>query len=196
MNNAMEVFTRISTFYNQIIAGNETADISALREIKKNITALQKEVKAQRKTVSQVLKGTVEQEADQAYYAIRTQDNLLEILNCFGIIAGDSFSHLANHHKPLNQMQLTELKTINDKLTLLLHTITRNVVPDEVSTAETPELLRIPVEAEIEMSSKREVKRIREEMTGNRSSILFMSILQETRNIVYFSSQVLHSLKK
>ena len=196
MNNAMEVFTRISTFYNQIITGNETADISALREVRKNIKALQKEVKLQRKTVSQVLKGTVEQEVDDAWYAIRIQDNLLEILNCFGIIADDSFSHLANHHKPLNEMQLTELKTINDKLTLLLHKIIRIVVSDDDSTAETPELLRIPVEAEIEISSKREVKRIREEMTGNRSSILFMSILQETRNIVYFSSQVLQSLKK
>lgn len=196
IKNAFEVFTMASGFYNQIIAGNENTSISALRDVRKNITTLQKEVKVQRKIVSQVLKGTVEQEADQAYYAIRTQDNLLEILNCFGIIAGDSFTHLANHHKPLNEMQLTELKNINDKLTLLLHTITRMVVPDDDSTLETPELLKIPVEAEIEHSSKKEVQRIREEMTGNRSSILFMSILQETRNIVYFSSQVLQSLKK
>lgn len=196
IKNALEVFTMASGFYNQIIAGNENSSISALRAVRKNITTLQKEVKVQRKIVSQVLKGTVEQEADQAYYAIRTQDNLLEILNCFGIIAGDSFTHLANYHKPLNEMQLTELKNINDKLTLLLHTITRMVVPDDDSKVGTPELLRIPVEAEIEHSSKKEVQRIREEMTGNRSSILFMSILQETRNIVYFSSQVLQSLKK
>ena len=51
-------------------------------------------------------------------------------------------------------------------------------------------------DAEIEMSSKNEVIRIREEMTGNRSSILFMSMLQETRNIVYFSTQVMQSLIK
>jgi Na+/phosphate symporter len=103
---------------------------------------------------------------------------------------------MANHHKPLSEMQLTELKTINDKLTILLHGIARTVAPDDNTIAETPEVLKIPVEAEIEKSSKNEVKRIREEMTGNRSSILFMSMLQETRNIVHFSSQVLHSLNK
>ncbi|MFO7721230.1 MAG: hypothetical protein R6W85_12445 [Gillisia sp.] len=51
-------------------------------------------------------------------------------------------------------------------------------------------------DAEIEMSSKNEVRRIREELTGNRSSILFMSMLQETRNMVYFSTQVMQSLIK
>ncbi|KAF0201245.1 MAG: hypothetical protein FD170_2853 [Bacteroidetes bacterium] len=194
--NAAETFTTVSAFYNQIIAGNQNTDISALREIRNNITGLQKEARTQRKIVSQVLKGTAEQEADQAYYAIRTQDNLLEILNCIGIIAGASISHMANHHKPLSEMQLTELKIINDKLTILLHGIARTVAPDDNTVAETPEVLKIPVEAEIEKSSKNEVKRIREEMTGNRSSILFMSMLQETRNIVHFSSQVLHSLNK
>lgn len=196
IKNAQEVFTKASTFYNQIIAGNENINIGVLRNIRKNITALQKEVKMQRKVVSQLLKGTVEQEADRAYYAIRTQDNLLEIINCFGIIAGASFNHLANHHKPLHEMQLTELKTINDKLLLLLDGIYQIVAPDYNTTAVTPGSLIAAVEAEIEHSSKNEVKRIRDEMTGNRNSILFMSMLQETRNIVYFSSQVMQSLNK
>lgn len=196
LKNATEIFTKISAIYNQIVEANENININALRDIRKSITDLQKEARMQRKIVSQVLKGTTEQEADQAYYAIRTQDNLLEILNCIGIISGASFSHMTNHHKPLNEMQLSELKTINNKLTLLLHGITKTVSPDDITTAPYPELLKIPVEAEIEQSSKNEVKRIREEMTGNRNSILFMSILQETRNIVHFSSHVMQSLNK
>jgi hypothetical protein len=196
VKNAEVVFTKASTFYFQIIAANKKADIVALRNVKKDIAALQKEARMQRKIVSQLLKGPVEQEADQAYYAIRTQDNILEILNCFGIIANASFNHLSNYHKPLNENQLAELKAINAKIILFLYEITRVVVSDDKITDGNPELLKINVEAEIELSSKNEVKRIREEMTGNRNSILFMSMLQETRNIVYFSGQVIQNLIK
>jgi phosphate/sulfate permease len=194
IKNAQEVFTKAAKYYNQIIAGTEKNDISKLRNIRKNITLMQKEARMHRKIVSQVLKGTVEQEAGQAYFAIRTQDNLMEIISCLDIIAGASFNHLANHHKPLNEMQLAELKAINEKLTLLLSGITQIVAPVNKAASVDTESLKITTEAEIEMSSKNEVRRIREEMTGNRSSILFMSMLQETRNIVYFSTQVMQSL--
>ena len=86
IRNAQMVFTKASTCYSQIIAGSENADISELRDIKKNIALMQKEARMHRKIVSQVLKGTVEQEAGQAYFVIRTQDNLLEIISCLGII--------------------------------------------------------------------------------------------------------------
>jgi phosphate/sulfate permease len=196
IKNATEVFTKASSFYNAIIAGNEKTDIGKFRNIKKDIIVLQMEVRLQRKIVSQVIKGTVEQEADQAYYAIRTQDNLLEILNCFGIMADASFNHLANHHNPLSEKQIADFKAINEKLAPLMNGIGQIVATGENKTSLTPEFLKISAEAEIEISSKNEVSRIHREMTGNRSSILFMSMLQETRNIVYFSSQVIQSLLK
>lgn len=194
IKNAQEVFTKAVRHYNQIITGTEKNEKNKLLNIKKNIMLMQKEARMQRKTVSQVLKGTAEQEAGQAYFAIRTQDNLMEIIGCIGSIADASFNHLANHHKPLNEMQLAELKAINGKLALLLNGITQIVLPVDKAASVDLVSLKIATEAEIEMSSKNEVKRIREEMTGNRSSILFMNVLQETRNIVYFSTQVMQSL--
>jgi hypothetical protein len=196
IKNAHEVFKKCSAFYSQIIEANENTDLSGLREVRKHITALQKEARMQRKIVSQVLKGTLEQESRQAYYAIRTQDNLLEIIHCFAMIAGTSYNHMANHHKPLHRMQLTELKIINESLILLLDGITQVIETNVPSPVITVGMLISPLEAEIEKSSKNEVQRIREELTGNRNSILFMGILQETRNVVHFSSQVIKILNK
>lgn len=196
IKNASEVFIKVSGFYNQIIDENQNKNISGLREIGKRITDLQKEIRIQRKVVSQVIRGTHETQDDQAYYAIRTHDNLLELLNCIHVITGTSLDHLANHHKPLNEMQLVELKTVKEHLSLHLHEIATLGKPDTLTEVVAPKWLRISVEAEVEKSSKNEVKRIREEMTGNRNSILFMSILQETRNIVHFSTQVVLSLTR
>lgn len=194
IKNAQEVFIKATTYYNQIVKETANADISKFRDIKKNIALMQKEARMHRKIVSQVLKRTVEQESGEAYFAIRTQDNLLEIISCLGIIAGASFNHIANHHKPLNQMQLAELEGINGKLGLLLDGITQIVAPVDNPASVDPEALKINIETEIEMCIKNEVRRIREEMTGNRISILFMSTLQETRNIVYYSSQIMQRL--
>lgn len=196
VKNTQEVFTKTSTYYNQIIEVTENTSISELRDIRKSIALMQKKARMHRKIVSQLLKGTAEQDAEQAYFAIRTQDNLLEIINCIGIIVGASYYHLANHHKPLNEMQLAELKAINEKLALLLNGITQIVVTADNAANIDIEQLKLTTGSEIEMSSKNEVKRIREETTSNRSSILYMSILQETRNIVYFSTQVMKSLIK
>lgn len=194
--NAQEVFTKVNMYYNQIIEGTENNTITELKNIRDNIALLQKNARMHRKIVSQLLKGTAEQDSEKAYFAIRTQDNLLEIINCISIFAGASYNHLANHHKPLNQMQLAELKTINEKLGGLLNGITQIVIPINNEALDDIEQLKTTTESVIELSSKNEVKRIREELTGNRSSILFMSILQETRNIVYFSTQVMQSLIK
>lgn len=196
LKNAQEVFKISVNYYNQIISGTKKNDKNKLRNIKSNITLLQKEAIMNRKIVSQVLKGIVEQEAMQAYFAIRTMDNIMEIINCLGIIAGNSFNHLANHHKQLNDLQLGELTLINEKLGIFLNGITQIVSSDNNVALVDIEILKTNTENEIEFSSINEVKRIREELTGNRSSILFMSILQETRNIIHFSSQVMKSLIK
>lgn len=191
---AMEVFAKAATCYNQALSGAENADLSQLRETKKNISLLLKETRLHRKVVSQVLKGTGEEHGDQAYFAIRTHDNLLEIINCLGIIASASITHLSNHHKPLNALQTAEIKQIKEKLSKQLHLISQVIARADSTPHENYEIIKTATEAEIEMSTKNEVIRIREEMTSNRSSILFMSILQESRNIVYFSAQVMHSL--
>lgn len=196
IKNAQEVFAKVNTYYNQIIVGTENTAISELREIRRNIALLQKKARTQRKIVSQLLKRTLEQDAEQGYYAIRTQDNLLEIINCIGIIADASYNHLANHHKPLNELQHSDLRAINEKLALMMNGITKVVAPIDNASFVDIEQLKTTTESVIETSSKNEVKRIREEMTGNQSSIMFMSILQETRNVVHFSTQVMKSLAK
>jgi len=194
IKNALGVFTNVIIFYNQIITSTENADTNGLKDIKKRIAFLQKKARMHRKLVSQLVKGTEEQDAEQAYFAIRKQDNLLEILNCLNIITMASYNHLVNHHKPINKMQFGDLRAINEKLSILLSAISQVLSQVDVNSTVDIEMLKSNTENEIEISSKNEVKRIREETTGNRSSILFMSILQETRNIVHFSNQVMKSL--
>lgn len=190
--NTLEVFSNAVTMYNQIIAGTESTSLKELREIRKNNLILQKKARTHRKFISQLIKSSQEQEAEKAYFAIRTQDNLLEIINCINVIANATFVHMANHHKPINELQIAELTAINNKLAQLLSL--------NFSSNENPftsiEALRSSIEDKIEASSKNELRRIREEKTGNRSSILFMSTLQETRNILHFSTQVMQSLNK
>ncbi len=188
---AQSVFVGVSDFYKQIINATGDNALSELKLIRKNIESMQKRARMHRKIVAQLLKGTPEQDADQAWYLIRMQDNLLEIINCIGIIAGATYNHIANYHKPLNQQQLYELMEVSENLTLLLSSMANELsLVDDTFQAKT-EILKNSAEAVIEACNRNEVKRIREEMTGNRSSILFMSILQETRNIVHFSSQVM-----
>ncbi|MDP3437826.1 MAG: inorganic phosphate transporter [Bacteroidales bacterium] len=194
IKNAQEVFTKVNDYYKQIIAGTENTSIADLKIIRKNIAIIQKRASMHRKILSRLLKGTVELDADQAYFTIRTQDNLLEIINCIDTIAGASYRHLANYHKPFNQLQFADLKAITEQFTLFLNGITQIVTTLDNEALADIELLKNTSESEIEKSSKNEVKRIREENTGNRNSILFMSILQETRNIVYFSTQFMKNL--
>jgi len=196
IKNAQEVFTKVNQYYNQIIEGAENCSITELKNIRDNIAILHKNARMHRKVVLQLLKGTAEQDSEEAYFAIRTQDNLMEIINCINIFACASYTHLANHHKPLNSMQLDELKTVNEKLGNLLNVIAYYNKPVEKEALVEIEQLKTIIKNVIELSSKNEVKRLREELTSNRSSILFMSILQETRNIVYFSTQVMQSLIK
>jgi hypothetical protein len=196
VKNTKDILSKVIKYYNQIITGTEGTSLSDIKDVRKKIVLMQKRTRIQRKIVSQILKGTNEKEGDQAYFAIRTIDNLLEIINCIDVVSNTTYVHLSNHHKPLNDNQLAELKVISEKLELMLNEISQFVSLEENSEMVDPELSKKSTETEIEASSRNEVRRIREQMTGNRSSILFMSILQETRNIVFFSTQVMQNLVK
>lgn len=194
LNNTAVLFSKTKEYYNQIVTGLGSGDEHLLKALRRQTGALQKEVRSQRKIVSQVLRGTGDQEAETAYQVIRIQDNLLEIINCLNLISGAAYNHLVNHHKPLNAEQISDLHLLGHQFALILTGIEKGV-------AENPEVYpdligqdKVEMQNVIEAISRNEVNRIREEMTGNRSSILFMNLLQETRNLVYFSFQVLQSI--
>ena len=174
-----------------MVTGLGSGDANQLKALRRQTGALQKEVRSQRKIVSQVLRGTGEEEAETAYQAIKIQDNLLEIINCLNLISGAAYNHLVNHHKPLNAEQIADLQILGKRFALILTGIEKGIAENPVIYPDAIGQDKAEIQNVIEAVSRNEVNRIREEMTGNRSSILFMNLLQETRNLVYFSFQVL-----
>jgi hypothetical protein len=75
-----------------------------------------------------------------------------------------------------------------------LNCITKNIASKDITVSNNFNACIASIEREIEKGGKNEVKRIREELSGNKNSSLFMSMLQTTRNIVYFSKQVVRGL--
>jgi phosphate/sulfate permease len=194
IQNSRDVLLKVSQSLNKIINESENSAIAELRGVRKEITLMQIRAKNHRKVISRLLKGIAEHQTEKAYNTIRVQDNILQIINCTDIIACSTYNHLANYHKPLNDQQYNDLRTIAANLTLLIDLIIKILgQKDEKSLLELENIKEI-IELSVDKASQNEVKRIREEKTGNRSSILFMSILQEVRNIIHFSSQVVKHL--
>lgn len=195
LKSTRNAFSRLPGLYHQVISGMEAGDQSMLKGVKRQTGELLKKTKAQRKIVTQVIRVVDEVDAQTAYSAIKNQDNILEIVHCIGLISGSALSHLNNHHKPLIQEQMQDLQRLQKKMNALFQQIQTSVAGGESGDVSAFGQIRAAILHEVEDISKNEVSRLREEKTGNRSSILFMSILQETRNIVYFSSQLLSGLR-
>ncbi|MEZ5069910.1 MAG: inorganic phosphate transporter [Bacteroidales bacterium] len=189
--NTYEVLGKTSQYYHQILSGFEKTDLRKLKKTEEGISSLYKDVRNHRKNAVQMLKGSDWIDTEPAMNAINTHDNLLEILNCLKLIANASIKHHSNHHKPFTEMQFADFKTIDASLSEYLAGMKQKDDPAADPVLGAGVSRRMKTDAVIRTCNRNEVKRIQDGATGNRSNILFMSMLQETRNIVHFASQVM-----
>ncbi|MGE0077919.1 MAG: inorganic phosphate transporter [Bacteroidales bacterium] len=179
--------------FTKIIDGLTNEDRKTLKQVNKEVEELNAEAKKLKYNVYSVLKQLEADSIETGHYYIQVIDYLREIAHSLTFVSTPSLQHIENQHKGLTKNQATELKEISENISIFFDEILKMIkdndytgVPDAIKKQQ--EILEL-----VNNSRKKQVKRIKQNETGTRNSVLYLGLLNEIKNIMLHTVNLLKS---
>lgn len=192
VGNIKEAIVTIKDIYSQTIIGLNTEDRKLLKSLDERMYKFTDDTKMIKQQVYITLNQFSEETIHTGHYYVQVIDYLREIAHSLSFITKPSFEHINNQHQGLSDVQVGELEKINfatsEFFEMNLDAINRNdftMVPRVIEKQQ--EILFLLNEAR-----KNEVRRIKSQAESTRNAILYLAILNETKNLML---QTLNLLK-
>ncbi|HMM11547.1 MAG TPA: inorganic phosphate transporter [Bacteroidales bacterium] len=184
--NITEILSQTQLEYKRCIDAVSDEDIKTLKKTKKKIEKLSLKAKERKNNVPIIISKLKEDASDAGHYYVQALDYLREILHAFNYIVQPAHDHVDNNHKPFSQAQISELKLLSQHIgKLMTHVSTdineKNFNNQQFMLSEQQKLLGM-----IDLFRKNEVRRLKKNLSSTRNSLLFMTILQESKNLLLF----------
>ena len=187
------ITVKIPNLYGKVINGLAFEERSKLKECNKKARKLDKEAKSIKDQVPTVVKRLNEDSIATGPYYVQLIDYLREIAHSINFIAGPAFEYVDNNHKSLIKEQINELNTIQTKLDDFFRSINRLLKENnyDVTEIEKAFVKQKDLLTSIRKFRKEQIKRIKAEKVGTRNSVLYLGILNETKNLTLYAGNLL-----
>ncbi|PLW97142.1 MAG: phosphate permease [Marinilabiliales bacterium] len=174
---------KIAVELDRIINGLEKEDVKELKKSKKEIQKITAKTKYLKDHINVIIDKLKEEALDSAYYFVTTLDYLREMIHSISFIANPVIDHVDNNHKPFTETQIGDLKSLKTILVKMIDIVVKSL--ESKNFSKQGELLKLQEELInlIKIVNKNQIKRIKDATTGSRRSILFLSIVNEIKNL-------------
>ena len=140
-------------------------------------------------TLRKLQKGDI----DTAHYYVQVVDYLNEMTKALAHITRPAFEHIDNNHEGLSKEQTEDLMHINDEVESIYRHINNMLRTGDFSDLDMVLEMRDRLFEAIADAIKSEVTRINENRSNTKASILYLTILNETKSMVLQSRNLLKS---
>ncbi len=132
-------------------------------------------------------------DVNTAHYYVQVVDYLNEMTKALAHITRPAFDHIDNNHEGLSKDQARDLMRINDDVEEIYRMINTMLHTGDFTNIETVLSLRDELFESIADAIKSELTRINENRSNTKASMLYLTILNETKNMVLQSRNLLKS---
>ncbi|MFO7655943.1 MAG: inorganic phosphate transporter [Bacteroidales bacterium] len=173
-----------NTIINAFIGEKRKKLVKAVKEVRK----LNREVKTFKKNVHETVRHLhAEGSPETGDYYVQLLDYLREIAHCMTFISQPLFEHVDNNHPPLSTAQADDLKSLLKNLKVFFDKLIKTVSTGNYQEIDKINLFMQELLAELVKMRKNHLKRIKTENLSTRVGILYLDILNETKNLILFS---------
>ena len=174
----------IITEYGNLVEGLKKEDVKTLKRAKKKIDKITGKTKYLKDHINQIIEKLQEESIETAYYVVTVLDYMREMLHSISFIIEPALEHVDNKHKPLKPEQISELKQLSKKLSGILKLIINHIGTNDFGGQkqiinQEEDLLKY-----LKSFRKSQLKRIKNNGVGTRNSILYLNLLNETKNLL------------
>ncbi len=198
-NNRLNVINTITHFCDvYILSLNhfiEENDIELKKSLKSNKSYQKKIHKAKDKFLKAIQKLDPET-LEGGHYHIRIIDHEKDVIRVQQSVLNSLYEHVGNQHKPFISSQVEDIKKLVDGLnewTDLFMDVEKNKQSDRFDEliSHNDQLKELIIKFE-----KAQIKRIKNKEVSTRNSVLFFGIMNETKNMLSISKDLIHEQQK
>ncbi|MCK4663755.1 MAG: inorganic phosphate transporter [Bacteroidales bacterium] len=194
-NNVHIILDSVLTSYDDILNGIFTENRKLLKHAIKEINVLNKNTKRLKDNIYNTITKLQEDSVESGHYYVQVLDYLREIVHCISFISRPVYEHVENNHKGLLKAQIKELKDLKEKVTNIILQIQEINKTHDFSKIDTVINNEVEFIETVNFYRKKQIKRIKKEVAGTKNSLLYLSILTETKNLILHSINLLKSYR-
>jgi len=185
-----------SALYKQVVNGLIAEKRKKIKKGLKEIKKLNKEVKSLKNNIHNIIKRLEEEESvESGHYYVQIIDYLREIAHCMTFIAEPSFKHVDNNHTPLVKAQARDLSDFANKLQDYFEIIITILSSNNFSDIDKSTGHMYSLVDNLTKMRKKQIKQIKKESLNTRSSLLYLDILAETRNLLLYTNNLVKAAR-
>lgn len=192
-SNVISTIAQLSELYANIIEGTTNENRVLLRKSSKSIKEMLTLLNGVKENLNNTLGEMHHISLEDSHNYIQVVEYLKEAMNNANSLNAPCFNHVDNQHKGFKDIQKNELTTLRE-MVLNFYSEMNSIIEsnrlDEVSKLNS---IYDDVNKQIQLFRKNQVKRIKTEVSKTRNSILFFTILHETKILLYNSVNSLKS---
>jgi Na+/phosphate symporter len=182
--------------YSQVIDNLGLQDLGKLKENKKSLKKLEKEVDELKSNVYYFIKNLDETSVEASMFYVMILGHLQDMIQSLEFITQNSYSHINNNHKQLKFNQIRDLKSIDAELQKLFDEI--EIVFKESSFDKIDLLLKGKNDfmGQVTKLIQKQIERIRTVETSPKNSKLYFALLLETNDLIKATMSLLELFKE
>ena len=173
----------IATEYGTLITGLKDENVKVLKKSKRKIDKITINTKYLKDHITLIIEKLQEESVETSYYIVTVLDYMREMLHSISFIIEPAMEHVDNNHKPLSETQIEELKGLHNLLTKMFGEMVQHIETTDFSKQEKIIGMEDTFLKKIEEVRKLQIKRIKNGSVGTRNSILYLNIINETKNL-------------
>ncbi len=186
----MEATTRI---YDRTLIAVFKENRKVLRDMVKESSDLFYQSRERKYSLLPTLRTIQGADVDTAHYYVQVVDYLNEMTKALMHITKPAFEHIDNNHEGLSREQTEDLMHINDDVETIYRHINNMLLTGDFSDIEMVLSLRDQLFEKIADAIKSELTRINNAQSNTKASMLYLTILNETKSMVLQSRNLLKS---
>jgi len=191
--NIIKTLNKIGTALDDTILAFGKEDLKQLKLTYYNFEITKAQTKSLKDNINKTISKLEENAIESGHYYVQAVEYLREISHSADFIIQPALKHIDNSHKAFSQVQIDELHEIQNMMNEISANIITCIKNQDFSSIDMILEEQQKTILLIKSIRKKQVKRIKTGETSTRNSLLFLSVVEEFKNIFLYLGNLLKS---
>lgn len=192
ISNSMEQMTSI---YSQTLYGLFNEDRKLLKEMTRQADEMYEKAHERKHQILPILRQLEENSVSRGHYYVQIADYLNEVAKALVHITRPSYDHIDNNHQGLSADQVSDLRRINSGVEEVYQRFNNMLKTDDYSDLDATLQKRDALFELLVEAIKNQVKRVIDNDSSAKSSMLYLAIITETKTMLLQTRNLIKSQK-
>jgi len=184
--NVFKTLSEVSELYNQSLIALAELKRKKIKKVLKEVAELNKYTKRLKDNLSKTILKLQEDDIETGHYYVQVLDYLRETAHCLTFISAPIFEYIDNNHPPLNEDQVEDIHKFLKEMNGFFNQVLMIIKGKEFKKLDKVNESQNVLIENITRLKKKQLKRIKNQESGTKNSILYLNVLTESKNLLLY----------